>query len=234
MWLSAPNITCTHGFSTKHGGISTGPFESLNLGGSQDDPDKIAHNRKLALNELNLNTAGLCTLKQVHGNSVRIAKEGAQEGDALVTDRKDLTLAISIADCYPLLFFDKDHSVIGAAHAGWRGTQSGIAGETIKAMIKLGARPETTKVAMGQGICQNNFEVGKDVIEKFQEAGFPQDCWKENKIDLVKCNLFILHKNNVPPENIWVMNRCTFEPDFFSHRRDKGVTGRMWGMISMA
>lgn len=233
MWLHAPDISCVHGFSTRKGGVSSAPFDSLNLGGSQDDPVKINVNRQRALQNLQLSFDSLCYLKQVHGNTICEAKPGQQEGDALVTNKKDLTLAISIADCYPLLFHDPVNEVIGAAHAGWRGTQSKIAEHTILEMLKRGAHRETIRVAIGQGISQHNFEVGNEVIEKFKEAGFPDDCWQDNKIDLVKCNLFVLKENNILDKNIWTMNRCTFEDDFFSYRRDKGTTGRMWGIISL-
>jgi len=234
MWLHAPDIKCTHGFSTRYGGVSSTPFDSLNLGGSEDDPAKILQNRKLALEKLHVNPSHLCTLKQVHGNHVCSAQPGSQEGDALVTNKKKLALAISIADCYPILFYDRQNGVIGAAHAGWRGTRSKVAETTLKTMLSLGAKTENIKVAIGQGISQDKFEVGNEVIEKFHEAGFPGNCWDKNKIDLIKCNLFILSQNNIPEKNIWVMNRCTFESDFYSYRRDKGVTGRMWGLISMA
>lgn len=233
MWLHAPDINCVHGFSTRKGGVSSAPFDSLNLGGSQDDAVNINTNRQRALQDLNLSFDSLCYLKQVHGNTVCEALPGQQEGDALVTNKKGLTLAISIADCYPLLFHDPVNEVIGAAHAGWRGTQSKIAAHTIEEMLKRGANRETIRVAIGQGISQRNFEVGNEVIEKFKEAGFPDTCWQENKIDLVKCNLFILKENNILDKNIWTMNRCTFEDDFFSYRRDKGITGRMWGIISL-
>ncbi|MEO6303380.1 MAG: peptidoglycan editing factor PgeF [Bacteroidia bacterium] len=233
MWLSSPNISCTHGFSTRHGGVSEGLFNSLNLGGSEDEPSKIIANRKLALEKLNLSIDNLCYLKQIHSNKVNVAKTGQLEGDALVTDQKNLALAISIADCYPLLFHDPMNNVIGGAHAGWRGTVAGIAGNIISEMIKLGAKAENVKVAIGQGICQDNFEVGPEVIEQFKETGFPTSCWKENKIDLIACNKYVMIQNGIIEENIWVMNRCTFEDDFFSYRRDKGKTGRMWAVISL-
>lgn len=233
MWLHSPNINCVHGFSTRNGGFSTAPFDSLNLGGSQDEDLKIQINRQRALEHLNIRVQDLCNLKQIHGNTVCEAKPGQQEGDALVTNKKGLVLAISIADCYPILFYDAQNNVIGAAHAGWRGTHSKIAANTINEMLKLGAKKETIQVAIGQGISQDKFEVGVEVIEKFREAGFPDNCWHENKIDLIKCNLFILKENNILDKNIWAMNRCTYEHDFFSYRRDKGVTGRMWGLITM-
>ena len=232
MWIKSPEINCVHGFSTRHGGISPAPFDSLNLGGSQDLPGNILQNRRLAFKALDLPFLNLCYLKQVHGNHVALAQPGAQEGDALVTNQKDLVLAISIADCYPILFYDEVNQVIAGAHAGWRGTQAKIAGTTVDAMLKLGAKAEHIKVAIGQGICQDNFEVGPEVIEQFKKAGFPGTCFRENKIDLIKCNIFTLRKNDIPEKNIWSMNRCTFENDFFSYRRDKGATGRMWAVIA--
>jgi polyphenol oxidase len=233
MWIRSSNISCTHGFSMRQGGVSQYPFHSLNLGGSQDDIANIQTNRVLALNSLNLDSKNVCTLKQVHGRDVCFAKLGAQEGDALVTNQKNLVLAVSVADCYPILFYDATQQIIGAAHAGWRGTVGKIAANTIYEMAQLGAKPENIQVAIGQGISQKNFEVGNEVIKQFEAAGFPNACWYENRIDLIKCNTHVLLQNNILENNIWAMNRCTFEDDFFSYRRDKGVTGRMWAVISL-
>jgi YfiH family protein len=233
MWLQAPNIACTHGFSDRYGGISSAPFDTLNLGGSEDDPAKIDQNRRLALGDLNLEQAGLCYLKQVHGNQVNIASPGRQEGDALVTNKKGLILAISVADCFPLLFFDGFSKIIGAAHAGWRGTLALIAENTIRAMEQLGGHPRNIQVAIGQGICYDKFNVGREVTEQFETAGFPKKLLTNGKIDLAGCNMHVMTRCGIPPENIWHMNRCTFENDFYSYRRDKGVTGRMWGVIAL-
>src|SRR6218665_2924194 len=122
MWLTAPNIRCRHGFSTRQGGVSQAPFQSLNLGGSEDKLSNIEENRRLAVAELDVSLQGLCILKQVHGVTVCEARPGVQEGDALVTADRALALAVSMADCYPILFHDPVNKVIGAAHAGWRGT----------------------------------------------------------------------------------------------------------------
>lgn len=233
MWLQAPNISCIHGFSDRHGGISPTPFNSLNLGGSDDTPTNIERNRQIALQHFNLSLNQLCNLKQVHGNTVCSAKVGRQEGDALVSNHPGEVLAISIADCYPILFYDAKNNVAGAAHAGWRGTLSGIAANVIVEMQKLGAETTELKVAVGQGISKNKFEVGAEVMEQFKAKNFPQHCFFENKIDLIACNLHILKQNNIFDDNIWTMNRCTFENDFYSYRRDKGITGRMWAMISL-
>ncbi|MBK9284262.1 MAG: peptidoglycan editing factor PgeF [Sphingobacteriaceae bacterium] len=233
MWIHAPNISCTHGFSDRKGGISQGEFSSLNLGGTDDNEQSILQNRNFALNELGYSIQNLSFLKQVHGTKVNIAKKGQQEGDALVSKEKGLILAVSVADCYPILFHDIKNNVIGAAHAGWRGTVGKIAFEVVKEMENLGAHPSSIKIAIGQGICQKNFEVGDEVIAEFKEAGFPESIISGRTIDLVAANTFILKWANIPTKNIWSMNRCSFEDDFFSYRRDKGKTGRMWGVIAL-
>ena len=121
MWLKSANIKCTHGFSTRHGGVSKAPYHSLNFGGSGDFTENILQNRLLALQQLGIAKNYLCSLNQVHGNTVCVAKPGYQTGDALVTNLPNHTLAIGVADCYPILFYDEINHVIGAAHAGWRG-----------------------------------------------------------------------------------------------------------------
>jgi polyphenol oxidase len=233
MWLIAPNISVKHGFSTRHGGISSGEFYSLNLGGSDDSFENITSNRSHSLSQLNLDIDNLCNLKQVHGTDVLVAKKGQQQADALVSNEPGLVLAVSIADCYPILFHDPINHVIGAAHAGWRGTVGRIALKTVEQMIKLGADTKNIQVAIGQGISKEKFEVGNEVMEQFVANGFPKDIITNNHIDLVASNIFALTESGISPKNIWSMNRCTFEDDFFSYRRDKGNTGRMWGVISI-
>lgn len=233
MWLHAPNIKSVHGFSTRHGGVSPAPFNSLNLGGTDDTENNISQNRHLALQQLQLKFSNLAFLKQVHGNDVVIARCGKQEGDALVSNEKGKILAVSIADCYPLLFEDSKNGVIGAAHAGWRGTLSKIAANTIAAMQKLGAQTSEIKVAIGQGISAKRFEVGAEVQQRFREEGFPEHCFENNTIDLIACNKHVILQQGIAPKNIWSMNRCTYESDFFSYRRDAGLTGRMWAIIAL-
>jgi len=233
MWLKSPIINCAHGFSTRWGGVSNQPFNTLNLGGLEDTTETILQNRTLALQQLNLSIDNLCYLKQVHGNEVREARNGQQQGDAFVTNKPNLILAISIADCYPIIFYDETNKVVAAAHAGWRGTVNKITENAINKMLELGANVNTIKVAIGQGICQDKFEVGNEVIAEFEKNGFPNYCWNQNKIDLNACNKFVLMQNKISEENIWTMNRCTFEDDFFSYRQDKGKTGRMWAVITL-
>ncbi len=233
MWLKAPNISCTHGFSTRSEGISLAPFDSLNLGGSEDQTSNITHNRKLALEALGLHTHRLATLKQVHSCKVCTAKEGAQEGDALVTSEPGMVLVVSVADCYPILFEDAKNKVIGAVHAGWRGTVGGIVKNTLEKMFEMGAEPLQIRAAIGQGISLKRFEVGDEVIQQFRSAGFGESYFDNNHLDLASCNKKWMLDLGLVENNIWHLNRCTFQDDFFSYRRDKGKTGRMWGVIGI-
>lgn len=230
-WLKSPHINTIHGFSTRHGGVSPHPFMSLNLGGTDDLPENIEENRKRALNDLNIHFNQVSYLNQIHSNIVCVASPGKQTGDALVTNQKNIAIAVGAADCYPILFHDDVNHVIGAAHCGWRGTAAKIVEKTIQNMLELGANRQFIKVAIGQGISKANYEVSRDVIDQFQIAGFPDYCW--DGLDLLEANRFVALECGILKEHIWSMNRCTTEHDFFSYRRDNGKTGRMWGIIML-
>lgn len=232
-WIKTPHISTTHGFSTRNGGVSPAPYLSLNLGGTEDLPEYIAENRKRALADLNIEMSQVSYLNQIHSNSVCQASVGKQTGDALVTNQKNLAIAVGAADCYPILFYDEKNQVIGAAHCGWKGTLAKIVKNTIDEMVKLGAEISEIKVAIGQGICQANYQVSEEVIQQFVDAGFSRDCWEERQLDLLQANRFVALESGIDPRNIWSMNRCTTEDDFFSYRRDNGKTGRMWAVIML-
>jgi YfiH family protein len=232
-WISSPHITSIHGFSTRHGGVSPEPFHSLNLGGTDDLPENIAENRRRALADLGIAMSQVSYLNQIHSNNVCQAHVGKQTGDALVTNQKNIAIAVGAADCYPVLFYDDKNHVIGAAHCGWRGTLGRIVKNTIKEMVKLGAEIEHIRVAIGQGISRDKYEVSEEVITQFQNNGFPQRCWDDRHLDLLAANQFVAEESGILKANIWSMSRCTTEPDFFSYRRDQGKTGRMWAVIML-
>ena len=232
-WIKGKNITTLHGFSTRHGGISPKPFESLNLGGTDDLSANIAENRRLALQDLGISFAQVSYLNQIHSTIVCKAQPGKQTGDALVTNEKNIALAVGAADCYPILFYDKKNAVIGAAHCGWKGTLGRIVKHTINEMEILGADVNFIKLAIGQGISMKNYEVSEEVIMQFKDAGFPDDCWQDRQLNLLAANAFVALEAGILKENMWSMNRCSTEPDFFSYRRDQGKTGRMWGAIML-
>ena len=232
-WIHSPTISTIHGFSTRHGGVSPKPFDSLNLGGIDDLTENIAENRKRALSELHIEFDQVSYLNQIHSNIVCQASVGKQTGDALVTNQKNICLAVGAADCYPILFHDAKNNVIGAAHCGWKGTLARIVTNTINDMVLLGAEIAHIKIAIGQGISAKNYEVSEDVIAQFKEAGFADSCWQNRQLNLLQANTLVALENGISKEHIWTMNRCTTEPDFFSYRRDHGKTGRMWAIIMM-
>jgi YfiH family protein len=159
-----------HGFLGRRGGVSTGMCAGLNVGhGSGDDAGAIDANRALAV-EAVAPGAQLVTVYQVHSAvAVRVTEPFAYESrphaDAMVTDRPGLALGIVTADCTPVLFADPQAGVIAAAHAGWRGSLSGVVEATVAEMRKLGAR--SIAAAVGPTIARRSYEVDEDFFSRF-------------------------------------------------------------------
>ena len=156
-FLRAEPIPVPHGFFTRRGGVSTGPFASLNCSLSgQDAREAVLENRGRAARALGAIPDRLMGLTQVHGRDVVTVTTpwpagGGPRADAMVTDQDGVALGIVTADCAPVLFADRHARVIGAAHAGWRGALSGVLEATLTAMIELGANP--TRIAAAVGPC---------------------------------------------------------------------------------
>ncbi len=171
--LQASNLSdlgrVRHGFLTRAGGVSRGVFEALNCGySSGDQPERVEQNRVQALTLLGAPAGSLCTVRQVHGAEVVIARapepgRPSRRADALVSDRPGITLGVLSADCAPVLLADPEAGVIGAAHAGWRGALAGVLEATVRAMAELGARPSRICAAVGPCIGQASYEVGPDL-----------------------------------------------------------------------
>lgn len=231
--LRAPNLGAAHAFSTRAGGVSRGPYGGLNLDDRADDPGDVAENRARLAAALGFSPTQVARLDQVHGTEVVTARSGGLwTGDALVSDRPGVLLAIGTADCYPLLLADEEAGVVGAAHAGWKGTLGRIGAATVRAMTALGARPERVRAAVGPGICGAQYAVGEDVARQFREASLGDFVLEEGgppHLDLAGANLAVLREAGV--RDVWVSGRCSTEADFYSYRRDAGVTGRMWAVI---
>lgn len=162
-----------HGFLGRKGGLSTGTYAGLNVGtGSEDDPETVAANRRLAT-EAVLPGASLATLYQIHSADalvVRVAVEGPlrPKGDALVTDRPGLALGILTADCAPVLLADRDAGVVAAAHAGWKGALGGVTDSAIAAMESLGAQRSRIAAAIGPCIARASYEVDAAFARRFE------------------------------------------------------------------
>lgn len=159
-----------HGFFTRRGGVSEGPWAALNCSLSgQDDRERVRENRRRVAGALGLDLPALHGLAQVHGIAVaEVDERGWREGDgpradAMVTRRPGIALGIVTADCAPVLFADPTAGVIGAAHAGWRGAVDGVLEATLAAMEAIGAARVRITAAIGPCIAQPSYEVGPDL-----------------------------------------------------------------------
>ncbi len=167
---SSANTSLKHGFFTARGGISRGVYDSLNCGyGSYDDPACIYENRRRVAAGLGFDPDKLFGLKQCHSATAVLlsdepysAHDLQPDADAYVTKRLDVALAILSADCVPVLFADRNHGVVGAAHAGWRGANSGILESTVKMMCDNGAALSSIEAVIGPAIARSSYQVGDD------------------------------------------------------------------------
>lgn len=158
-------LDASHGFFTREGGVSSGPYATLNCSRGADDPNAVAENRARATRALDAPPEALCMVRQVHGTRVVQIDPGTgadvEEADAMVTDRPGIALGIVTADCAPVLLAARDRKVVGAAHAGWRGACAGVLEATVQTMRRLGA--EAIDAAIGPCIHQKSYEVRDDM-----------------------------------------------------------------------
>ena len=165
------DLSATHGFFTRKGGVTEGHLGSLNCGSSADTAEHIRENQKRAMAALGAKFEQLNLLKQIHSNVVHVVEHAVLprglEGDALVTKNPEMVIGVLTADCAPVLFHDPQAGVIGTAHAGWKGALYGVLEHTIAAMERLGATTANIKTAIGACIHQNSYEVGLEYMERF-------------------------------------------------------------------
>jgi purine-nucleoside/S-methyl-5'-thioadenosine phosphorylase / adenosine deaminase len=233
MLIEAPSLSrlagIRHAFFTRLGGVSEGLYESLNGGrGSHDHPGNVAENRARMARALG--ATQLVTAYQTHSQDV-IAVETAwsidepPRADGLVTRVPGLALAVTTADCGPVLFADDRAAVIGAAHAGWRGALIGILESTIAAMERIGAARARISAALGPMIRQHNYEVGPELFDRFVAADarnadfFAQVEGHRPRFDLAGFIRRRLAEAGI--EQVEDLGHCTYgDPSrFFSYRR---------------
>ena len=248
---SAPGLTA--GITTKNGGTSTGCHTSLNMGFHVNDrPEAVLANREALAETLGFPLHSWAGAQQTHETIIKkIEKKDAGKGaadydsafagtDGVYTAEKGILLTLCFADCVPLFFSVPKRGLIGAAHAGWKGTAGGIAGEMVKALRGEGADPEDIHVLIGPSICSSCYAVDDKVIEKVQKLLEEHDEKPYNLIskgqyslDLKQANALVLKKAGIPAEQIGQTSFCTScDRDlFFSYRRDKGCSGRIMSFI---
>ena len=243
----------THGFTTRIGGTSPTPFESLNLGLHVGDREELVRgNRERCLRALGLDIGQLTTAEQVHGSQVAIIGQndagagsrdftGAIRGaDAMVTNVPGIALGLFFADCVPVYIVDQPHKAIGLAHAGWKGTAARIVTETLRTMAQeFGTKPQDCQTAIGPSIGRCCYEVGQDVAQAVwkcckDQRPLAQGSAGKFKLDLQVANWCLLRQAGVPEEQIAICLRCTacHQQDFYSYRRNN-QTGRMAAILAI-
>jgi purine-nucleoside/S-methyl-5'-thioadenosine phosphorylase / adenosine deaminase len=215
-------------FSTRQGGVSEGPYESLNLGLLTDDePDRVRENRARLAREAELDAERVVMGWQVHGTDIQ-EWDGPQEGepprvDGHLTDQRDLAMLVLVADCYPVALSDGTRAAM--LHCGWRPLAGGL---IEKAVARFEAPPAA---AVGPGVGGCCYEVGPEVAERFADVEGALD---GRMLDLRKVISARLAAAGVT--QVEHLDRCTScEPElYFSHRRDRGVTGRQGGLCVLS
>ncbi|MFN8382920.1 MAG: peptidoglycan editing factor PgeF [Anaerolineales bacterium] len=237
----------TQAVFTRRGGVSPAPWQSLNLGGSVgDDPAHVAANRIHIFDAFGRAPASIHDVWLVHGTDIvyadapRSLETHPERADILLTDNPEVSLFMRFADCVPLLFHDPKKHVIGISHAGWMGTVKGVGKTTVEAMqTRYGCNPEDIIVGIGPSIGVDHYEVGEDVVSQFREKygadteRIIQSRTGSTYLDLWTANLIQLQ--NVGVEQVQVSGVCTacHLDDWFSHRAEKGKTGRFGALMAL-
>lgn len=251
-WQSDPRLM--HCLTTRHGGVSQGHLSSLNLGFNRGDlHENVLENYRRVCSVMHTDVDDLVLLKQVHETNVIKIEAGTankglmhnlplQTGDGMYTKDPKITLVTHYADCVPLLFYAPDYSIIGMAHAGWRGTVGGIAGVFIEKWINDEHIPvEAIQVVIGPSIGSCCFQVDQSVADIFMTK-WPQNSFIQYNhsihkyhIDLWAYNKFILMKVGIKEENIFISGLCTscHEDLFFSHRKSNGKRGTLGAFMAL-
>ncbi|CAM2826531.1 peptidoglycan editing factor PgeF [Paenibacillus sediminis] len=260
-WCDAyTNISA--GFTSRIGGVSNKPYESLNLAFHVgDDPNDVIMNRKKLAETIGFDWNAWTSGEQVHGTEIAVVKEedsgrgrdnresAFQHTDGLVTNVPGVLLTSFYADCVPLFFYDPVKSVVGLAHAGWKGTVGKIALRMVNTMEKeYGSSPQDIVAAIGPSIGECCYEVDEVVMSRVRELldEFPADekdipafyqpvAGGKSMLNLKQLNRHIMIKGGILPTHIECTTWCTnCHPDyFFSYRKEGGTTGRMASWIGI-
>ena len=239
------------GFTTRNGGVSRPPFNSLNLGfNTQDSRANVEGNRSTLARAFELPPHLLLTVQQVHGTDILVVDEPnpdlshflTVECDTVITNQPGILIGVLVADCFPVLLYDPQRQVAASVHVGWRGAAAGILGRTIAALGQhFGCAAADLKAAVGPGIGAHRYEVDRPVREAFRGgSGHWEEISREVSLgkwllDLrASCRLQLLEAG-LGGAHLELAEDCTccHRELYFSHRRDSGQTGRQLGFIGL-
>jgi YfiH family protein len=234
-WLEVTLGSGTGAFSTRRGGVSEGAYRSLNLGVlTDDDRGRVLENRRRLLSALGRRTGSALMGRQVHSTHVQVRATAIEDGrplteaDAQVTQAASLTPLVLVADCVPVVIAAP--GVVAAVHCGWRGVAGGIVERALAAMGEAAAGD--VHAALGPGIGACCYEVGDEVRQAFRGRGHGEHVVPDGRLDLALAVRGELERLGVGAGRIHACGLCTSCASelFFSHRRDRGVTGRQAGL----
>jgi len=239
-----------HGILTRQGGVSPAPWASLNLGGTVgDERSNVIENRRRIFSWFKRPVESIVDAWQVHGTTVICASQPRpldaphQPADAILTDRPEITLFMRFADCVPVFLHDPRRKVVGVVHAGWKGTVSKVASAAVEAMCSAySCDPRNILAGIGPSISPDQYEIGEEVREKViqafngKSALMLQEKQNRTHLDLWAANRCALEESGLLPHHIQTAGICTAQnlQDWFSHRAEKGKTGRFGALISLA
>jgi YfiH family protein len=240
-------LNTRHAVFTRQGGVSPEPWSSLNVGGTVgDELERVKKNRQRSFQTLGRTPESLFDVWQVHSADAVCAHAARAEGDSLrqadivLTNKPEVTLFMRYADCVPILFHDPRKSVVGVAHAGWMGTLRDVPASTVNAMkANYGCNPADILAFIGPSIGPDHYEIGADVIlhvmQKFGDESEQVLKSHAGKIhfDLWKTNQILLERAGVGSIEIAGICTACHTDDWFSHRAEKGRTGRFGALISL-
>lgn len=244
---SFPSESVDHAIFTRLGGYSQGPYASLNLGGTVGDkPEDVLANHHLLFENFGRPYESRFDVWQVHGNTMlysakpRPPEQKHQPADGIFTDNPNVTLVMRFADCVPLVFYDVIRHVVGLVHAGWQGTLIQVAADGVRfCQDKFGSRPGDLLVGIGPSICGQCYQVREDIRHQYLLRFGPDanNFFTENDnglyLDLWSANVYTLQKAGV--HHIEESHICTAEhlDEWYSYRKEKGITGRFGVVIAL-
>lgn len=251
--MCSDKIKARHGFTTRYGGVSTGDFESLNLGSNRgDEPQAVRENYRRLCAVFGVGEDDCAVTKQVHGAQVRIVTEKDRhkcmssvpyEADGVVTNVKGMPIMCFVADCVPVLLHDNEAGIAAAVHCGWRSSVADILGNAVEKMCSLGARAENICAAMGAAIGKCCFETDGDVpqaIDAYIGGDEAAECYTlradgKYMVDLRLANKKRLLQLGLREENIDISTECTYcsHDKYWSHRYCKGKRGSQGAVIAL-
>ncbi|MEX2585895.1 MAG: peptidoglycan editing factor PgeF [Balneolaceae bacterium] len=215
-----------------------GTVPGLNCGlGATAPAEEVSRNRQTLFDRVKIDPESVASAGQVHGDHVEFVESGGffPETDALVTTSRGVTLTIQVADCAAILLTDPEAEVIGAVHAGWRGSVNKIVTASVNMLYRHGAKPERVLAAVCPCIGPARFEVGEEVARLFDEQYVDRQPGRKPHVNLRAAIREELEENGIPSGQIEVDTGCTFTRRdlYYSWRRDREKAGRMLAMIRM-